>query len=66
VTLLPQAWDERRDLALVLGELGRLEAASDSLQRYLLQRPDAEDADRMQQQLASWRARIARATGNAR
>ena len=66
VTLLPQAWDERRDLALVLGELGRLEAASDSLQQYLLQRPDAEDADRMQQQLASWRARIARAPGNAR
>jgi len=66
VTLLPQAWDERRDLALVLGELGRLEAASDSLQQYLLQRPGAEDADRMQQQLASWQARIARATGRAR
>ena len=66
VTLLPQAWDERRDLALVLGELGRLEAASDSLQQYLLQRPGAEDADRMQQQLASWQARIARTTGRAR
>jgi regulator of sirC expression with transglutaminase-like and TPR domain len=65
VTLLPQAWDERRDLALVLGELGRLALACDSLQQYLQHRPGAEDADRMQQQLAAWQARIGRAAGRA-
>lgn len=70
VVLLPQAWDERRDLALVLGELGRLEDASDSLHLYLEHRPQADDADRMQQQLSSWLARLGlgagRATGSAR
>ncbi len=65
-TLLPQAWDERRDLALVLGELGRLEDAIDHLALYLQNRPEADDALRMQQQLAGWQARVARATGRAR
>ncbi len=65
-TLLPQAWDERRDLALVLGELGQLEDAIDHLALYLQHRPDADDAARMQQQLSAWQARIARATGRAR
>lgn len=64
--LLPDAWDERRDLALVLGELGRLEDAIDQLALYLQQRPDADDAGRMQQQLAGWQVRVARATGRAR
>lgn len=63
--LLPQAWDERRDLALVLGEMGALAAACDSLHRYLQERPDAEDATRMQQQLAAWQLRIGSATGRA-
>lgn len=66
VTLLPQAWDERRDLALVQGELGRLEDAIDDLALYLQHRPDADDAERMRVQLSSWQARIARATGRAR
>ncbi len=65
-TLLPQAWDERRDLALVMGELGRLEDAIDHLALYLQNRPEADDAMRMQQQLAGWQGRISRATGRAR
>ncbi len=65
VILLPQAWDERRDLALVQGELGQLQAAADGLRLYLQHRPEAEDAGRMQQQLAAWQARIGHAAGPA-
>jgi regulator of sirC expression with transglutaminase-like and TPR domain len=60
--LLPQAWDEHRDSALVLGELGQLEAACERMDEYLQQRPDAADADRMQLQLVAWRSRMARAS----
>ena len=35
VILLPQAWDERRDRGLALGELGRFKAAVDDLEAYL-------------------------------
>jgi regulator of sirC expression with transglutaminase-like and TPR domain len=66
VTLLPQAWDERRDLALVQGEVGRLEDAIEGLAQYLEHRPEADDAERMRNQLSSWQARVARATGRAR
>jgi len=65
VILLPQAWDERRDLALVLGEMGALAAACDSLQLYLQERPEAEDAARMRQQVTNWLARISHAKGRA-
>ena len=65
VILLPQAWDERRDLALVLGEMGALAAACDSMQQYLQERPEAEDAARMRQQMTNWLARISHAKGSA-
>jgi regulator of sirC expression with transglutaminase-like and TPR domain len=44
VVLLPQAWEERRDLGLVRAELGDRDAALADLQTYLLHRPDADDA----------------------
>ena len=44
VVLLPQNWDERRDRALALIELGRREAAILDLEAYLANRPDADDA----------------------
>lgn len=65
-SLIPEAWEERRDLGLVLGELGRLEDAIDQLASYLQHRPDAADAERMRQQLSTWQARNARALGRAR
>ena len=44
VLLLPEAWEERRDRALVRAELGEHRAAADDLQAYLAHRPDADDA----------------------
>jgi regulator of sirC expression with transglutaminase-like and TPR domain len=44
VLLLPQAWEERRDRALVLAELGDGQGAAKDLQVYLAQRPAADDA----------------------
>lgn len=55
VILLPQAWEERRDLALVLAELGRHAQAADALAVYLQQRPSATDAVSLRRRLASWR-----------
>ncbi len=55
VILLPQAWDERRDHALVLGELGQVRAAADQLALYLQHRPQAPDAAKLQPVLARWR-----------
>jgi regulator of sirC expression with transglutaminase-like and TPR domain len=49
--LLPQAWDEQRDLGLVLAELGRWPEALPPLQAYLRQRPDAEDAAALRQRV---------------
>jgi len=63
VTLLPQAWEERRDHALVLGDLGRTTAAMAEMTLYLDHRPAAEDAVRMRQQMAAWRARAAHPGG---
>lgn len=60
VTLLPQAWDEHRDLALVLAELGRHAAASEAMMLYLEHRSNAADATRMRQLLGSWRSRSER------
>lgn len=66
VTLLPEAWDERRDLALVQAELGRLQLAAQGLRLYLQQRPEAPDHGRLQQQLQAWETRLAReAPGSA-
>lgn len=55
VILLPQACDERRELALVLAELGEHGAAADELAVYLQQRPSASDAEGLRRQLAAWR-----------
>ncbi len=55
VILLPQAWEERRDRALVLAELGSHELAADDLALYLQHRPDAEDAATLRRHLQAWR-----------
>jgi regulator of sirC expression with transglutaminase-like and TPR domain len=51
VVLLPQNWDERRDRALALIELGRAHAAIADLEAYLANRPDADDALAMAERL---------------
>jgi regulator of sirC expression with transglutaminase-like and TPR domain len=55
VILLPQAWEERRDLALALADVGRHAQAADELAVYLQQRPSATDAASLRHRLASWR-----------
>ena len=55
VILLPQDWEERRDHALALFQLDRLEQAADELAVYLQQRPDAPDAPGLRDELATWR-----------
>ena len=55
VILLPQDWDERRDHALVLAQLGRRGQAAEELSAYLQHRPDASDAPALRRELASWR-----------
>ena len=56
VILLPEAWGERRELALVLAELGRHGPAADELALYLKHQPAAADAAALRRQLAQWRA----------
>jgi regulator of sirC expression with transglutaminase-like and TPR domain len=51
VVLLPQNWDERRDRALALIEVGRRDAAIAELEAYLANRPDADDALAMAERL---------------
>ena len=55
VLLLPQDWDERRDRALALAELGCHEQAAEDLSMYLQQRPQASDAPTLRRHLAAWR-----------
>ncbi len=55
--LLPEDWEERRDRALVLAELGRVEAAAADVVVYLRQRPDAHDAPGLRSLLEAWRRR---------
>lgn len=57
VILLPQAWEERRDLALALHQAGRPALAAAELSRYLEQRPDAGDAPALRRELESWLGR---------
>jgi regulator of sirC expression with transglutaminase-like and TPR domain len=54
VILLPQDWEERRDHAMVLFQLGRLELAAAELASYLENRPEASDAAVLKRQLAAW------------
>jgi len=55
VILLPGAWDERRELALLLADLGHHGPAADELAVCLQQRPSASDADGLRRLLAAWR-----------
>ena len=55
VILLPEAWEERRDRALVLAELGCHRLAAEELAIYLHQRPDADDAPILRRHLLAWR-----------
>ena len=57
VVLLPDEWEERRDRALVLAELGRLEAAATDVAAYLQHRPDAPDTPGLRSLLEAWRRR---------
>jgi len=57
VILLPDDWELRRDLALVLAGLGRQTEAADELAQYLEHRPSARDASGLRRQLAAWRRR---------
>lgn len=58
VILLPQAWDERRDFALALAELGSHAMAVGEMKVYLEHRPDAGDAVALRRRLQSWRRLI--------
>ena len=51
VILLPEAWEERRDRALVWAELGHDRAAVDDLQAYLDHRANADDAAALRERL---------------
>lgn len=55
LVLLPQAWDERRDHALVLAEMGRYAQAVSELSAYLRHRPEASDASALRRYLDTWR-----------
>ncbi len=54
VILLPEAWEWRRERALVLGALGQTQAAADDLAMYLHHCPQAEDASGLRVRLAQW------------
>ncbi len=56
VLLLPEAWDERRDHALALAELGARQEAAAALAVYLEHCPDAADAPVLARHLAAWQA----------
>lgn len=55
VVLLPEAWDERRDRALVLAELGDHAAAAADLSAYLERHPAADDAGALRERLVELR-----------
>ncbi len=54
VVLLPTAWEERRDHAMVLAELGAHEKASRALTVYLQMCPKAWDAEVLRRHLVAW------------
>jgi regulator of sirC expression with transglutaminase-like and TPR domain len=55
VILLPDDWEERRDLGLALAQLGQSADAADALALYLEHRPQAADAASMRRRLSAWR-----------
>jgi regulator of sirC expression with transglutaminase-like and TPR domain len=54
IILLPQAWEEQRDLAVALGHLGQRDEATHALELYLQHRGDADDAPGLQRALRDW------------
>jgi regulator of sirC expression with transglutaminase-like and TPR domain len=54
VVLMPQAWDEHRDHALVLAELGLHRRAMQGLALYLQHCPSAPDATALRRHLSAW------------
>lgn len=54
VVLLPDTWEEHRDHALVLAELGQFGRAAQVLGTYLQHRPLAGDAEPLQRRLQAW------------
>lgn len=54
VLLLPEVWEEHRDHALVLAELGQHRRAADVMDLYLQQRPDAPDAVALRRHQSAW------------
>jgi regulator of sirC expression with transglutaminase-like and TPR domain len=55
VILLPEAWEERRDLGLALAQAGQLDSATDAVALYLHHEPDAPDAAALRRKLSAWR-----------
>ncbi len=55
VLLLPRAWEQHRDHAIVLAELGAYRGAAQALALYLQHRPGADDAPVLRRRLAAWR-----------
>lgn len=55
VILLPQDWDEHRDLALALAQVGQHAQAVDELALYLRHRPEASDVPALRRQADAWR-----------
>ena len=56
VILLPDEAHERRELALVLAQLGHHEQAAQQLATYLLNSPDSDDGQALSDELARWRS----------
>jgi regulator of sirC expression with transglutaminase-like and TPR domain len=54
VVLLPEAWDEHRDHALALAEIGAHRRAAGLLAQYLQHCPDATDAAALRRRLQTW------------
>jgi regulator of sirC expression with transglutaminase-like and TPR domain len=54
VLLLPEVWEERRDHALILAELGQYRRAAALMDQYLQQRPDAPDAAALRRHQLAW------------
>ncbi len=55
VLLLPDAWNERRELALVLAQLGRHDEAAGVLARWLQQAPESDEVAELREALAARR-----------
>lgn len=55
VILLPQSWEERRELALAWAAAGEPGRAAQDMALYLQHRPVCDDAPALQRQLLAWR-----------